>query len=294
MIAHLYICNRSFRWNGIDKLTGFQQKMVAFQKMMERINKYPEENLLYLFKDSFLSTEILEHVYMSEIISDYDKALAMIGKEAYVILLGIMKHCKTTRATIWDLKGYLSLEDEDTCHAVVVFAALKGLDNHLQVLSTEHGWLEFRRHYLGRYPKTPSFFLLESEKYYPGLKLHPDNKSTMRDVINTHPVTIVYYLSALNDYFAIEYHQSGKDMKEFLPWFAKTHKLEDASLEGSKDDKFYFDFDDNGTVLKAYCEAHLKMYHDDSGNDNQHCRIYFKKPVDGEPHIYVGYIGEHL
>ena len=294
MIAHLYICNRSFRWNGTDKLVEYQEKLVGFQRMMERINQYPQENLLYLFGDSFLNTVILRDLVMSDIIFDYDKALAMIGKEAYIILMGIMKHCKATKATIWDMKGYLSLEDEDTCHAVVVFAALKGLGNHLQLLSTEQGWLEFRRHYLGRYPKNPSFFLSESEKYYPGLKLHPDNNSTMRDVIITHPMTIVRYLAALNDHFATEYQQSEKDMKGFLTWFAGTHNLEDASLEGSKDDKFYFDFDENGTMMKAYCEAHLKMYHDDSGNDNQHCRIYFKKPVDGEPHIYVGYIGEHL
>ena len=294
MIAHLYICNLSFRWNGTDKLADFKENMVGFQKMMERINQYPEENLLYMFKDSFLNTVILKDVVMADIISDYDKALAMIGKEAYVILLGIMKHCTATKATIWDLKGYLMLEDEDTCHAVIVFAPLKGLDNHLQVLSTEQGWFEFRRHYLGRYPKTPAFFLSESKKYYPGLRLHPDNNSTMRNVIHTHPVAIARYLSALNDCFVIEYHQSGKDMNEFLTWFAWAHKLEDASLEGCKDDKVYFNFDENGTMLKAYCEAHLKMYHDDRGNDNKHCRIYFKKPVNGEPYIYVGYIGEHL
>ena len=294
MIAHLYLCNRSLRWNGTDKLTDFQRKMVGFQKMLECINKYPEENLLYLFVDSFMSTEILENVAMSDVILDYNKALALIGKEAYILLQGVMKHCKATEATIWDLKEYLSLEDENTCHAVVVFAPLRGLGNHLQVISTEQGWFEFRRHYLGRYPKTPAFFLSESKKYYPGLRLHPGNNSTMHDVIHTHPVAIARYLSALNDCFAIEYHQSGKDMKEFLPWFAGTHQLEDASLEGSKDEKFYFDFDENGAVLKAYCEAHLKMYHDDRGNDNRHCRIYFKKPVNGEPYIYVGYIGEHL
>ena len=294
MIAHLYICNRSFRWNGTDKLADFQLKMADFQKMMERINKYPEENLLYMLKESFLSTEILESVSISDIICDYDKAQEMIGHDAYVILMGIMRRCQKTQATIWDLKAYLTLEDEEICHAVIVFVPLKGLESHLQVISTEQGWYDFRRHYLGKYPKSPVFFLSESDKYYPGLKIHPNNTTTMRAVIHTHPKTIVRYLSALNDYFAIEYNQSGKDMKEFLPWFAGVHKLEDASLEGNKDDKFCFDFDDNGTVMKAYCEAHLKIYHDDSGNDNQHCRIYFKKPADGEPYIYVGYIGEHL
>ncbi len=294
MIAHLYLCNRSFRWNGYDNLADFQLKMTNFQKMMERINNYPEENLLYLFVDSFLSTEILERVTMSEIITDYDKAIDMIGKEAYVILMAIMKRCKATHATIWDLKEYLSMEDENTCHAVVVFSPLKGLAKHLQIISNEQGWLDFRRHYLGKYPKSPSYFLDESKKYYPGLSLYQGNESTMKDVVHTHPMLIVKYLAALNDYFTVEFFDSGKDLKDFLPLFALKYKLEDASLEGSKDQKFFFDFYENDATITAYCEAHLKMYHDDRGNENQHCRIYFKKPIKGEPYIYVGYIGEHL
>ena len=294
MIAHLYICNHSFRWNGTDKLMDFQLKMVGFQKMMECINNYPEENLLYLFVDSFLSTQILEHIAMSDIISDYDKAKVMIGKDAYVILMGIMKRCIATQAKIWDLRGYLSLEDENTCHAVIVFSPLKGLASHLQIISTEKGWYDFRRHYLGKFPKTPDFFLLEAKKYYPRLKIHPDNNANMRDVIHTHPMLIARYLSALNDDFATEYYQSGKDLNDFLPLFALNHKLDDASLEGNKDEKFYFYFSEKGEIKKVYCEAHLKMYHNDRGNDNQHCRIYFKKPIEGESHIYVGYIGEHL
>lgn len=294
MIAHLYLCNRSFRWNGSDQLADFLVKMADFQKMMERINKYPEENLLYLFVDSFLSTEILEKVTISEIISDYDKAMNMIGKEAYIILMAILKRCKATQATIWDLKKKLSKEDEETCSAFVVFSPLRGVDKHFQVISTEQGWFDFRRHYLGKYPKNPFFFLDESRKFFPGLIIHSDNVGTMRDVIHTHPLLIVRYLSVLNDKFGIEFHKSGRDLNEFLPLFALTYKLDDASLEGSKDDKFYFDFYKNGKVFKAYCEAHLKMYHDDRGNDNQHCRIYFKKPIYGEQYIYVGYIGEHL
>lgn len=294
MIAHLYICNRSFRWNGIDKLADFQLKMVYFQKMMECINKYPEENLLYMLKDSFLATEILENVAISEFVFDYEKAQETIGKDAYVILMGIMKRCQPTQATIWDLKGYLTIEDEETCHAVIVFTPLKGLESHLQVISTEQGWYDFRRHYLGKYPKRPAFFLSESKKYYPRLKIHPDNVTTMRNVIHTHPKTIVRYLSALNDYFAEKLYQSEMGLNEFLPVFALEHKLEDASLEGNKDNKFYYEFSENSEPHKAYCEAHLKMYHDDRGNDNQHCRIYFEKPANAEPYIYVGYIGEHL
>lgn len=293
MIAHLYICNRSFRWNGTDQLSDFQMKMAEFQRMMERINSYAEENLLFLFVDSFLKTQVLKDVVMSELL-EYDKAVKLIGKEALVILLAIMKRCKSTNATVRDLKSYLSLEDENLCHAIIVFSPLKWLSDHMQVISTEQGWYDFRRHYLGKYPKNTVFFLAESKKYYPGLNLHPNNVSTIRDVIHSHPMQIVSYLAALNDHFAADFLGSGKDLKTYLPLFALEHKMEDASLEGSKEDKFYFDFQDGDKTVKAYCEAHLKMYHDDRGNDNQHCRIYFKKPVAGESYIYVGYIGKHL
>ena len=116
MIAHLYICNRSFRWNGTDQLSNFQMKMAEFQRMMERISSYAEDNLLFLFKDSFQNTHVLEDITISELISDYDRAVKLIGKEALVILHGIMKHCRPTTATIWDLRSYLSLEDEDDFH----------------------------------------------------------------------------------------------------------------------------------------------------------------------------------
>lgn len=293
MIAHLYICNRSFRWNGTDQLPEFQMKMAQFQRMMERINCYSEENLLFLFVESFLKTQVLKDVTMVELL-DYDKGVKMIGKDALVILYGMLKHFNPTNATIWDLKSYLSLEDENLCHAIIVFSPIKGLGDHMQVISTEQGWYNFRRHYLGKYPKNPRYFLDESMKYFPGLNLHPDNETTMRDVIHSHPMLIVQYLSVLNDFFADEFLASGKALNEYLPLFALTHKIEDASLEGSKNKKFYFDFQEGENAIKAYCEAHLKMYHDDRGNDNQHCRIYFKKPLKGEHYIYVGYIGEHL
>lgn len=294
MIAHLYLINNSFLWNNSDKLADFQLKMADFQKMMERINMYPEENLLYVMFDSFMSTTILENLTISDIITDYDKAIETIGKDAYVILMNISKRYKATNASDEDINEYLALEDADICHGVIVFSKIKGIDNHVQVLSSEQGWFDFRRHHLGKYPHKPEYFLIESTKYFPNLSIHPGNAGFMRNVIKTHPIQITQYLSILNDHFRNEFDNSKKDLNEFLPLFALNHKLNGASLNGKKDDKFYFNFSENGSIIQAYCEAHLKMYKDDYGNDNQHCRIYFKKPIMGEDYIYVGYIGEHL
>ena len=105
-------------------------------------------------------------------------------------------------------------------------------------------------------------------------------------------IEIVTYLSVLNDFLIMEFKASGgRDFVSFLTKFAGDHQLEGASFEGTKLDKFNFIFPD-GT--EAYCEPHLKMFTDDSGNKNQHCRIHFKKPLENESIVYVGCICKHL
>jgi hypothetical protein len=293
MIANLYICNRSFNWNGTDSLKELKAKMANFQEMLEIVSDHKEDNVIFVFKEGLLSTTLLPGADFVKLLSDREFAINNIGHECYVILMGMLKHCKETKATLHDIKEYMTYEDKDNCHGVIVFSPIKNLDEKFQVISTVDGWFRFRRYYLGKYPNNPKFFLTESEKYFPSIKIHPSNNSAIKDYLDSHPKLIVKYLSLLNDRFAKEFLESEKDLKMFLPAFAITYGIEDASLEGSKEAKFFFQFDDEIKKL-AYCEAHLKMYHDDDGNDNQHCRIYFSKPLPEEKFLYVGHIGDHL
>lgn len=293
MIANLYICNRSFNWNGKDSLIDFKTKMYKFQKMIEKVSEYKEDNMLFVFKDGLMNTTILPGVDFVKLLCDHEFAVENIGHECYVILLAMLKHCKETKAKLHDIKEYMTIEDSDNCHGVIVFSPIKNLRKKFQVISTVEGWFRFRRCYLGKYPKNTSFFLEECKKYFPALMIHSSNHSALRGYLESHPQIIIRYLSLLNDHFLKEFLHSGSDLVSFLPMFAKEYNIEGASLEGSKDPKFYFQFDDEIKKL-AYCEAHLKMYHDDNGNDNQHCRVYFSKPQAQEKFLYVGHIGNHL
>lgn len=293
MTAHLYICNSTFKWNGTDGFDEFKAKMADFQFMLENIIEHKEDNLLYIYMDSLLSTMLLPNVTFANIL-DYDYAIKTIGKDCYIILMGMIKHRQPTEATLKDIREYLSYEDEDNCHGIVVFPKARKRNSHIQVMSTVEGWLNFRRHYLGKYPKNAQFFLGELNKFFPALRIHPNSRQTIKEVLDSHSLRIVECLSALNDYFIEEFMNCGMDIVHFLPHFAGSHSIDDASLEGNKDDRFKFTFDENGVTTTAYCEAHLKMYRDNSNNAAQHCRIYFRKPEPGDSVVYVGYIGRHL
>lgn len=294
MTAHLYICNSTFKWNGSDGLDEFKAKMFDFQYMLEKIGEYKEENLFYLFKEGFMSTVILPEVTFEKLLFDYDYAIKTIGKDCLKILMGILNRCYPTTASLQDIKEYLSDDDKDNCHGLIVFPKTKKRKSYIQVMSNVKGWFNFRRYYLGKYPKDVHFFLGEINKFFPALRVHPNNVKTLKEILDSHSHRIVDCLAALNDHFIKEFRDSEMDIISFLPHFAGTHSLDCASMEGKKNKKFKFTFDENGTATTVYCEPHLKMYRDNSNNENQHCRIYFHKPEPGDEIIYVGYIGKHL
>lgn len=293
MIADLYICNDTFAYNGQDSVVDVCRKLADFQKMLQKVREYPEENKLFLVKAGFGETSLFDDgKTVLQLLSDYLGTSKAYGKDVLTILQGIFKHCQAKNLSLDEMKEYLLLDDMDNCSAILVLNPLEGYENHVQVLSTVEGWLKFRRNFLAKYPGDEIFFLAESEKYFPNLVIHPQTKTKIGEVLSSHPKQIVAYLSVLDDYFIAEFKAlGGKDLNTFLPWFKGAHSLDDASFEGSKDDKFRFIFP-NG--VEAYCEPHLKMYKDDAGNDNQHCRIYFKKPSNDETVVYVGCICRHL
>lgn len=293
MIADLYICNDTFAYNGTDSIVDVRRKLADFQKMLEKVREYPKENNLFLVKSCFGETRMFEDgKTVIEILTDYVESSKIYGKDILTILQGIFKHCQAKNLSLDEMKEYLSLNDKENCSAILVLNPLEGYEDNVQVLSTVKGWLKFRRDFLAKYPGDEEFFLDECKKYFPNLIIHPSTKSQIGEVLASHPKQIILYLSILEEYLISEFKlQGGKDLRVFLPWFKGQHGLDDASFEGSKEDKFYFDFPD---CLKAYCEPHLKMYKDDSGNDNKHCRIYFKKPNIDDTTVYVGCICRHL
>ena len=293
MKADLYICNETFSHNSTDSFNEVKMKLSDFQIMLERIVEYSDENSLYLVKEGFMSTIIFgDGRTITEILSDYHTSITSYGKDILTLIISIFKHCKNSNISIDVMKDYLNMEDAMNCSAIVVLNPLKGFEKNVQVLSNVKGWLQFRRFFLAKYPHDAHFFIEESKKYFPNLLIHEGTKATLKNVLDTHPQQIVKYLSVLNDDLITEFNNvGGGDLNSFLIWFKSKHNLDGASFEGKKENKFYFNFPD-GT--NAYCEPHLKMYKDDAGNHNQHCRIHFKTPKTNESKVYVGCICQHL
>lgn len=293
MKADLYICSETFSHNGIDSIIDVTRKLSSFQMMLEKIAEHQDDNTLYVDQKDFVSIAIFnDGKSINDILSEYQTSIAVYGKDVLTLLFSIFKRCNNASVCLDDMKAYLDIEDESNCNAIIVLNPLKGYEEHVQVLSNIGSWFIFRREYLAKYPVDQHFFLTETKKYFPNLCIHEKTKTTLKDVLYSHPRRIVTYLSILNDFLIPEFTSNvGLDFVAFLSWFASKHNLDGASFEGKKDDKFIFTFPD-GT--KAYCEPHLKMHKDDAGNQNQHCRIYFKSPKNSDKMVYIGCICQHL
>lgn len=294
MVAHLYLSGDSFKHNGTDSDIVVAKKLVDFHDLIDTLLEYQDDNKLFVFKDGFMSSRIFQDgTTVQDIFEDPTNSFSKYGKDAVTLFFSIFKHFKDERTTIDDIKEYLEWEDENNCHGVLVFNSTSTLPTTHQIISNIKGWLDFRRHYLAKYPKSPVYFAKELRKYYPKIIFHSSLTQQVSDVYETHPISIIRYLSVMEDHLVSDFTNYGKDFIGFLSWFAGEYHLDGASLEGIKDrQRFTFSFDD-GT--EAYCEPHLKMHSDDNGNSNQHCRIYFRKPESGDDQVvYVGCICEHL
>ncbi len=293
MKANLYLCSTTFSYNFSDSIDEVKKKLSDFHLMTEKIREYDYENTLYI---NFLDfTSIIIHndgKSINELISNYQYTVSKYGKDITTILYAMFKYYQQSNVSLNDMEQLLNIHNKDCCNGIIVLNPLKRYENNKQVMSNISEWYNFRRFFLAKYPNDEHFFIEETKKYFPNINIHEDTKSTLKKVLNSHTYQIVRYLSILNDSLIIEFNQTqNNDLNKFLPQFANKHNIDDASLEGKKDDKFKRIFSD-GT--QAYCEPHLKMYKDDSGNNKQHCRIYFKKPNKGESIVYVGCICQHL
>ena len=293
MIACLYICDQSFMYNGSDSDMEVARKLFDFKQMVDEARQY-DDNVFYLNRMQFLETIILQgKVTIGDIVNKRDMR---IGRDCMNLFLSLFNICKSCSLSKEEMVAYLTLEDESLCHAMLVLNPQKDLPENHQVISTVAGWMKFRRFYLGKYPQSADFFLSEVKKYFKKLCIHEQNKCRyLREILDTHSRRLVEYLTALNDNFLDEYNKFSGDLVQFLPVFSKAHCIDGASFEGNKDEKFKCVFSlEGGDIFEAYCEPHLKMYADDSGNRNQHGRIYFRAPQKTDEKIYIGFICQHL
>jgi hypothetical protein len=299
MNASLYICDKSFIHNGSDPDNEVYKRILSLKKLVDNVSKKHGENNTFYFKgDSFLKVQLFsDGTTVEDIVCRNVKK----NNDCLFLFNTIFKYFKKCNLDTSGLKEYLSpdLEDENNCNGLIVLNIIPELPRNTQILSDYSSWLNFRRFFLGKYPKSSSNFISESKKYYENLVLHDENNRTLKDVINSHSNQIAKYLGHLNDFLVAELkcENAEKDFAKFLTIFAGTHGLDGASFEGTKHIIYKYEFTNNsGVTVQTYCEPHLKMQKNDADNKRQYCRIYFQKPdIDkGEEIIYIGYIGVHI
>lgn len=292
MRADLYIYHDTFSYNGNDSSEEIKQKLLEFKELIEKIRDYKEDNVLHAVKEKLFNTIIdQEGITIKDFFENQTLIKSKYGLDILKIVLTVFKYCHNCIATLSDLEEYLELESESECNALLVLNKIPNIENGIQVIANVKGWLNFRRHFLIKYPKEKEYFISELTKYFPGLIINPNIGSVIDDVWHTHTRQIVIYLSILEENLFPDLKKFKGDFIQFLDWFARNYHFDGASFEGKKDKKFLCTFN-NGNSF--YCEPHLKMFKDDNGNKGQHCRIYFKAPDNGESSIYIGYICSHL
>lgn len=295
MTASFYICDCSFLHNGSDTPEEVCHKLLQFKEMIDEARQYTD-NEFYLQSSEFCQTTILSGHTIAQLLEDASNRKRLINRDCLNLFMGLFKICKKYKLNKKELLQYLELEDENYCNGILVLNPQSDLPDNHQVISTVHGWMQFRRFYLGKYPQSPEYFLMEAQKYYKQLRIHEDNKTKyLKEILQTHSQRIAAYLSVLNDHLLVDYSLFPGDFIQFMPIFSGNYDIDDASFEGTKADKFKCTFlTPEGKEINVYCEPHLKMYKDDSGNRNQHGRIYFQAPQKDDKCIYVGIICKHL
>ncbi|KAA6323223.1 hypothetical protein EZS27_027318 [termite gut metagenome] len=300
MIASLYICAKSFQHNGVDDEKVVWRKLLSLKKLIDEVDRTFNE--FHLNNTDFLSVQLLpDGATIEDIIFKRRK----INSDKFNLFLRLFKYCHKNNLSIEDLIEYLTLEDENSCNAIVILNYIDELPQHKQILYDYSSWLVFRRHFLSLYPKDSDYFIEECRRYFPALFFHKRNKETITTLLSDCTKKIVFYLSELNDKFerakTVPYSRK-ETLKNFNTICSFDQK---ASDEGSsnlkkkskkkKKDSFSF-LNIEGNEEEICCDLHLKMLKNDFGKISTDRRIYFyegKSSIESGK-ILIGHIGNHL
>lgn len=295
MIASLYICSLSFQYNGKDTIDNVCEKIRDFTSLADYIwENHIDDNKFFINKEKLPQVIVYDNLTLSDILFSPTSPLRREIKFLFSATLS-----KATSTNVFnnnDLVSYLSLESPEECQGIVVLNKLHDLPDSKQIFSSIQGWLNFRRFFLSKYPKSPEFFISEAEKYFPKLLFSENICSKLNEVLSTHSKKIVEGLSILNDYCFNDWNSYSGDAVTFIEHFAKKHGSE-GSFEGTKKAalKAKFKKKNRKEEFECYCEPHLKYNEDDYGNTRQYMRIYFQHPnASPDEYIYIGYIMKHI
>ena len=312
MKANIFVCDKSFTYNGVDTLCDIQKKIVNLRPLFSVIESKKNENYIYLQHENFLSTEIYSGDTVEHLIFGTEEQQCKIKQKYNRDVINILKSLfnKTRRCSYSyeDMIEVLSdfYEENDNCYGVIAMNRLSCFPKCNQILYDEKGFYRFRRYYIGKLVNDPVEFISQINIYYDNLILNENEIlfcQKLSEVIESHGISIIKCLTALSENFKKEYCGDGEikvdNLSIFLEQFAKRNGLDGGSFEG-KNDKFDLQcrFRNKNTSCEEqkelYCGPHLKIYHDDKGRDGQHLRVYFAWDKYDMDYIYVGLITSHV
>ena len=314
MIANIFVCDRSFAFNGNDTMSDLRRKILGMRALFTAIEDKRSENVLYLQHEHFMNTVISDDgdTVSKLIFGTEEEQLQMkekYSRDVYNLMLSIFKNTKRSVFTHQEMLEYLSddFEEKDACYGMIAMNHMGDFPETKQILYDEKGFYKFRRYYIGKLVDDSETFTEQIESYYDNLILNADRvffKNKLKEVVKSHGICIINCLTALSEKFKDEILGRGitdtANPSAFLEQFAKNNNLDDGSFEGKKKKKELIctfpktrDASCNETIT-LYCGPHLKMYHDDENHDKCHMRVYFAWEKQNLDVIYIGMISSHV
>ncbi|MDB5029461.1 hypothetical protein [Mucilaginibacter sp.] len=303
MIAELFIIPESFVNNSNFTIEELEFKIKALSQDCIQIRKYKADNHLYVHSDIY-NVVFVNGLTVGELLYNPEVAKENIDRDVYNALKTIIMESANAEYTTADIINILLPEhSEDICHGLIAFEEIPKIEQDYQIIYSLQGWYDFRRHFLGLYPKNPIFFIDECKIYFPDLFFHERNKGTIGTILHNCPKTIVFHLAALNDKFGSIVIRNMNRTEVLRQFSVASNFPENASLEGNSARKQDFTFaflNDDSKYIDVCCEPHLKLcFNDNYPGDNSYSndrRIYFHEGIYNieKNKILIGHIGNHL
>lgn len=302
MIAEFYLIPDSFSYNINFTVEEIENKTRSLANDFVNIRRYKDSNLIKVHS-SIYNIEFFQGIILMDLLFN-PKIGEEIDRDTKAMLQKIIVESVETDDDIkYVINNLLPNHNEDKCFGLIAFNEVKVVAPEYQIIYNIRGWFQFRRYFLGLYPKDANYFIDECSKYFPQLFFHERNKSTVQKILGICSKKIIYHLSALNDEFRNS-QLEGLNRAEILKHFSIAQKLDErASLEGnaSRKNDLTFEFlNDSRQQELVCCEPHLKLcYNNNYPGDSSYSkirRIYFHEGKSNiqQGKILIGHIGEHL
>lgn len=300
MVANFYITKEFLNSTALSE-DEFIFKVNLLNIEVIEINKHKQTNKLFISNECY--SELRWNNYSLANVWDADCDLDRDTKS--LILSIIMNSSQSTNLSHDEIISTLNECNEENVNGILLFSKNDLVDIEFQIIIPDRRWIDFKRYFLGKFPKTPEFFIEECRIYFDNIFFHERTKYTVGSILDDCSLKIINHLSGLNDLLhKIQRNNIGDNRQVILSKLTTLgHYDESASLEGNaaRKDDFTFQFENDKKILEnVCCEPHIKLCRTDNypgdSSYSTNRRIYFH---EGKPNIHngrilVGHIGHHL